>query len=142
MNLLKDSRQLVVQEPFRVRSLEKPQGLAFQHEVGESAHRCQASKDLRRIFEPSHIELRLSVIRGEFGHLLQNPSKTVLLKVRGQSMRDAGLLPNDCVVVLSPRRPFTTCAISPNRRLGTLLPARVKEASDMRVHVIVIQTKE
>jgi SOS-response transcriptional repressor LexA len=33
-------------------------------------------------------------------HLLHNPSKTVLLKVRGESMRDAGLLPNDCVVVL------------------------------------------
>jgi SOS-response transcriptional repressor LexA len=33
-------------------------------------------------------------------HLLQNPSKTVLLKVRGESMLDAGLLPNDHAVVL------------------------------------------
>jgi SOS-response transcriptional repressor LexA len=33
-------------------------------------------------------------------HLLQNPSKTVLLKVRGESMLDAGLLPDDHVVVI------------------------------------------
>lgn len=33
-------------------------------------------------------------------HLLQNPSRTVLMKVRGESMLDAGLLPDDHVVIL------------------------------------------
>lgn len=33
-------------------------------------------------------------------HLIEIPSRTILLRVRGASMRDAGLLPDDTVVVL------------------------------------------
>jgi hypothetical protein len=110
--------------------------------VGGSVHRCQASKDFRRIFEPIHIKLRLSVIRGEFGHLLQNPSKTVLLKVRGESIRTPACYRT---IALWFYRQGVHSRHAQSLRIadpGTLLPARVKDASDMRVHVIVIQTKE
>jgi hypothetical protein len=137
-NLLKDSRQLVVQEPFRVR---------FRKALPSNtrwASPCIAARPLRifPIFEPIHIELRLSVIRGEFGHLLQNPSKTVLLKVRGESMRTPACYRT---IALWFHRPGFHSRHAQSLRTadpGTLLPARIKEASDMRVHVIVIQTKE
>lgn len=68
----------------------KPGGRFFESDLIEN---MQAG---RQLATTDHQPVGYDIVR----HLLQNPSRTVLLKVRGESMLDAGLLPGDYVVVL------------------------------------------